>query len=142
MGRGGSRGGGGGAARSASSAGVVGGDPTAGLTFAGPGRGRVTVHASVARLDASLARDALHVGPGGSGPTAKPGAYAGVGAFVEKAMRDGTAIELPRAGVSGGEAYLSDGRHRFAYFRDKGAASLPVSVARGEAAEFRRRFGR
>ena len=97
----------------------------------------------LARLDAALARDeGFHVGPGGTGPSAKPGAYAGFQAFFAKAKQQGTPVEMPRLALDAeGRPSVIDGRHRLAAFLDMGLRSLPVSVPRAAAAAFRRAFG-
>jgi hypothetical protein len=99
------------------------------------------VLADLAKLDASLAADpGFHVGPGGSG-AGKPGAYANVEAALDKATTSGEPIDMPRVGADTSGAYVTDGRHRLAVLRDRGAVAVPVTVPAPEAADFRRRFG-
>ncbi len=51
-------------------------------------------------------------------------------------------VAMPELSVDpDGRLKFEDGRHRFAVFRDQGAAIIPVSVPRTQAADFRRRFG-
>jgi hypothetical protein len=97
----------------------------------------------VAALDAALARSpTAHVGPGGEGASAKPGAYDRFVEFLEKARAEGIAVETPRLSLDDeGRPVLGDGRHRFAVFRDMGVTLLPVTVRKAEFADVRDRFG-
>lgn len=112
------------------------------LTQPHSGSGLKTVIADLDKLHASLAKDkGFYVGAGGTG-AAKPGAYANVSSFLEKARRERIAVEQPRVGLSaGGEAYVDDGRHRLARLKELGVRRFPVSVPAEEAAAFAARFG-
>lgn len=99
----------------------------------------------VAKFDRSLAGDPTsYVGPGGVGPTSKPGAYANAKAFILRAKERGTQVDMPRVHFDArrpGEVGIGDGRHRWAVLRDEGAKTIPVTVSRGEVAAIRRKFG-
>lgn len=111
------------------------------------GRGRTVVLMDVNRFEESYRTNRLnYVGPGGAGGIHDPGAeasrYETFRRFLAQARTEGTAIEMPRVGVDDhGQAYIDNGRHRFAVFRDSGARYLPVVVRREEAATFRELFG-
>lgn len=107
------------------------------------GRRYQTVLIDVARVEADLARTpSFHVGPRGTG-AAIGGRYEEFARFLERARQEGTAIEMPRMTIADatGRVSISDGRHRFAVLRDQGVQVLPVSVPKGMAVEFRRRYG-
>lgn len=106
-------------------------------------RGYQTVIVSIPDLDPVLAQDtSFHVGPGGVGPSAKPGAYERFKEFLFKAKIEGIPIEMPRLAMTkAGEPFIDDGRHRWAVFRDMGVKYLPISVPRRNAKAFRKRFG-
>jgi hypothetical protein len=96
----------------------------------------VVVQASVAKLERDLAKDVgFHVGVSGAGGIA--GRYEEFRRFLGKNL----AIEMPRMTMGGGEASFVDGRHRFAVLRDLGLKTIPVTVAKEEAAAFRRKYG-
>lgn len=109
------------------------------------GRRLAVVVVDLEKLAAELAKDAgSHVGPGGTGPSARPGAYEAFREFLAKAQaRQGKGeIEIPRLALGmQGQATVENGRHRLAVFRDLGVKFLPVAVPRSEAARFRRMFG-
>jgi hypothetical protein len=108
-------------------------------------RGKTTtVVVDVERLNAELRKDVgFHVGPGGVGPSAKPGAYQGFREFLDRARKQGIAIEQARIVLDAeGRPSIDNGRHRFAVLRDLGVKAIPVSVPRSQAAKFRRMFGR
>jgi hypothetical protein len=96
----------------------------------------VVVYASTAKLERDLAKDVgFHVGVSGAGGIA--GRYEEFRRFLGK----GQAIAMPRMTMGGGEASFVDGRHRFAVLRDLGLKTIPVTVAKEEAAAFRRKYG-
>jgi hypothetical protein len=121
-----------------------------GLTFVHPpgaedGRRYTMVQADVRKLDASLAKDrGFHVGQGGTG-AAIAGRYEQAKTFFARARAEDIPIQAPRVSLSdatgGTEAFIGDGRHRFAALRDGGAKVIPVVVPRGQAEAFRRKFG-
>lgn len=95
---------------------------------------------SVVKLDASWRHDApYYVGKRAIGPgTGDPSRYKKFGDwFVE-----GHKIWMPHVGLTD-EGYIvfSDGRHRFAWLRDHGLLTLPVTVSPDIEVEVRRRFG-
>lgn len=102
-----------------------------------------TVVVSVSKLEAELAKDIeFHVGPGGVGPSAKPGAYERFQEFLLKAKLSGEPIEMPRVEFDvSDQVFISDGRHRWAVLRDQGAQFLPITVPRKQAKKFKTRFG-
>jgi hypothetical protein len=99
----------------------------------------VVVWISVAKLDASWKNDGIYyVGVGACGPgNAKPTKYKAFGEW----LKQGDPVWMPHIGISDGHVSFSDGRHRFAWLRDHGVRTLPVTVSPGIAAEIRRRFG-
>jgi uncharacterized protein (DUF362 family) len=58
------------------------------------------------------------------------------GWFVE-----GHKVWMPDIGLVDGHIAFSDGRHRFAWFRDHGVKAMPVTVSSEIKAEITRRFG-
>ncbi len=114
-----------------------------GVKFAAPRKGDAAVVVSIPRLDAELAKDeGYHVGLGGSGPSAKPGAYDRFHDFLVKAKAEGIAVEMPRVILDAdGEPIISDGRHRWAVWRDMGLAALPIAVPTKSDKIFAERFG-
>lgn len=102
-----------------------------------------TVVVDLATLDAALRNDPKeYVGPGGIGPSSKPGAYQRFLEFLARAREQGIAVDMPRLGFDAqGNPTVIDGRHRIAAIRDLGYPYLPVTVDPTVAAEFRRRFG-
>jgi hypothetical protein len=102
-----------------------------------------TVVVSVAKVDADLAKDPdKYVGRGGEG-AGIAGRYANFREFLARARERHEPIEQPRASlaVDTGRIAISDGRHRFAVFRDEGQALLPLTVPKDEAAKIRRMYG-
>lgn len=101
-----------------------------------------TVVLDVAKVDRDLRRESTYVGPAASG-AAIGGRYEEFQRFLARARQTGQAIEQPRAGISteDGRITLSDGRHRFAVFRDEGQRLLPLSVRVGEASKLRKLYG-
>jgi hypothetical protein len=122
---------------------IKGIEQEAGVRFTVPREGLKLIVVDTARVDAELARDPrYHVGPGGIGASAKPGAYANVRTFVETAKIRKTAVEAPRLSLAAdGGLTIPDGRHRWAYFRDSGLAHQVVAVHPEEAATIRARYG-
>ena len=104
--------------------------------------GYATVLVDVANLDAELAKDqGFYVGPGGTA-AAIVGRYEEFGRFAAKAEKEGIAIEQPRMGLDvAGQGFIGNGRHRWAWLRDRGFRSIPVSVPKEQAAAFRARYG-
>ncbi len=113
------------------------------FTHAEAAKGNATVIVDLQRLNRELAKDAgFHVGPGGSGPSAKPGSFEGFRSFLANARQTKGAIEQPRLGIAAdGSPTVIDGRHRLAVFVDSGAQFLPVSVPSKYASRFRRLYG-
>jgi hypothetical protein len=105
----------------------------------------VLVLVDVARFDASLEADpgGFHVGPGGVGPSAIKGRYSEALHFLEKSAIEGTTVNAIEANVGkDGQAYIDDGRHRFAVIRDSGSTAVPVAVPKEQAGTFADLFGR
>lgn len=105
-------------------------------------RSKAIVMVDVAKVDASLAKNpAAYVGPGGEGEIA--GRVAGAHEFFEKARAEKIPVHLSdfyfRPGTK--ELAISDGRHRFAALRERGATVIPVSVDKEDAEEVARLFG-
>jgi hypothetical protein len=57
-------------------------------------------------------------------------------------IQTNTDIWMSHLGLYEGRISFADGRHRFAWFRDHGLESLPVTTARGDGAKLRRAVGR
>lgn len=92
----------------------------------------------IAKVEASFARTGDHyVGKGGSG-AGQPSRFANIG----RHFRSGRPMWMPHLGLD--ENLLisfTDGRHRFAWVRDHGAAAIPVTTSLEEEQELLRRFG-
>jgi hypothetical protein len=101
------------------------------------GRRQSVVWINVPAFDQAMQADPLYVGPGGKGGV--QGRYEAFAAFVAKP--DHPPVEMPRVALLKGEPSVTDGRHRLAWFRDQGVTSLPVVVAKGQAAALARSFG-
>jgi hypothetical protein len=95
-----------------------------------------TVWISVIKLDASWTKNSQYIGPGGSGP-AIGDRYQKFGIWLER----GEPVWIPWVGLEDGEVCFTDGRHRFAWFRDHGVKSMPIDVDPAIAYEIRKRFG-
>ena len=137
--KGGGSAGGGSAGSPASSA-----EQQFGVTFVPPqGHGLKTVMVDVAKFDASLAKDkSFYVEPGGVGRSAIAGRYRDFGEFIGKARSQKIPIEQTVVHVDAkGRASIGDGRHRWAWFRDHGAKTLPVSVDRTIADRVKKLYG-
>ena len=95
----------------------------------------------IEKLYASLSHDpTFHVGPGGIGEI--PGRTASARAFFEKAKAEGIAIHMPQLYLKvGGRAGVTDGRHRIEASRRLGFTTIPVTVDKESAEEFRARYG-
>lgn len=95
----------------------------------------------VAKLDQSWRHDGIYyVRPGGEpGQSISVARYERFGRWI--ADHDET-IWMPHVGFNDeGHVSFTDGRHRFAWLRDHGVRSLPVTVSLETAAEVDRRFG-
>jgi hypothetical protein len=125
----------------------IGGGSFAGLRFdrspSDRSSGNVLLRVSTARLEASWRRDtSYHIGPGGSGPSAKPGAYGNARDYLTRAHADGRAVHAPSVSLDRrGNVSVGDGRHRLAVLRDSGASTVVVSVRRYQAERVRKLFG-
>ncbi|MEX3671619.1 hypothetical protein [Paraburkholderia phenoliruptrix] len=96
------------------------------------------VWASVSSIDASWRHNKnLYIGPGGKG--GQNDRYVRFGKWLESNSH--RAIEVPELGLSRGEVAFSNGRHRFAWFRDHGLVDMPVAVDPAIVESFRVRFG-
>ncbi|CAB3668320.1 hypothetical protein [Paraburkholderia rhynchosiae] len=95
------------------------------------------VWVSVNAIDASWQHDkGLYVGPGGKGGT--DNRYAFFGEWLAANLH--RPVQVPEIGLSRGEVVFSNGRHRFAWFRDRGLPVLPVAVDPAIVEPFRARF--
>ena len=100
----------------------------------------VTVLVDVRKLDDALAESPeSYVGMQGRGADFER--YRRFERFLLNARATDGAIVMPRATLDGDGPSLADGRHRFAVFRDQGAAVVPVTVPRSEASRFRELYG-
>ncbi len=92
----------------------------------------------IAKVEASFACSSDHyVGKGGSG-AGQPSRYANIG----RHFRSGHPMWMPHLGLDDDQLIsFADGRHRFAWVRDHGAAAIPVTTTLEEEQELLRRFG-
>lgn len=97
------------------------------------------VWVSVKKLDASWRRDiSYYVGRGVTGPgNGRPSRYKRLGEWLTAT----DVIWMPHVGLVDAIISFSDGRHRFAWLRDHGVRSLPVTVSPQIEAEMKRLFG-
>jgi hypothetical protein len=102
-----------------------------------------TVIVDIAKLAAALSEDkAFHVGSGGTGPSAKPGAYANAVEFLAKAQQTGQPVDMPRLALdSDNKPSVIDGRHRLAALLAAGVRHVPVTVPKAIADLFALLFG-
>lgn len=102
----------------------------------------VTITIDVGKVEKDWSKSDLYVGPGGSGTASGTGRYDDFEQFLADARESGQSIEQPRAGLDAdGMINLSDGRNRFAVFRDEGQKLLPISVPRDEAEAILAKYG-
>ena len=101
-----------------------------------------TLVIDIAKVEASFRQDkGFYVAPLGVNDP-KPGAYDRVVEFLERASKEGLTIEMPEISADAkGQVSFTDGRHRFAVFRDLGLENLPVSVFRSEFKRLLKLFG-
>jgi hypothetical protein len=103
-------------------------------------RGDKIVWIDVDELDRSWRTDSsLYVGNGGRSPDITSAAkYEKFGRWIV----DHDEIRMPHIALDEhGNVSFTDGRHRFAWLRDYGVQSLPVTVSPDIEAEVQRRFG-
>lgn len=94
------------------------------------------VWVDVAKLEASWRQTLDYVGVGGTGAAIK-GRYEKLGQWFAL----GQLVEIPSVVLDGGEISFTDGRHRFAWFRDHGVTIMPVHVEPETAGVIKSRFG-
>lgn len=101
-----------------------------------------TVLVDVRKLeDAWAAQQGRYLGRGATG-AGEPVKYARFERWLLESRASGRAVEMPRAMLGpDGAPVFRDGAHRFAVFRDQGAAVVPMTVPRAEAPRFRLLFG-
>lgn len=101
-----------------------------------------TVLVDVGKLDDAWSpQEGRYLGPGGVG-AGDPAKYARFVRWLLEARATGRAVEMPRVLLGDdGEPIFRDGAHRFAVFRDQGAAVVPMTVPRSEARRFRELYG-
>lgn len=95
----------------------------------------------VRALDASWAPSSERVGPGGTG-AAIEGRYEKFGTWLHASR---VAVHMPFVGFDGegpdAPVVFTDGRHRFAWLRDRGLRRMPVAAAPSGAGRLAGRFG-
>lgn len=96
------------------------------------------VWVEVIRVEQSFAINPSHyVGPGGAS-AGQPSKYATVGLLIES----GRTVWMPFLDIrDAGQISFTDGRHRFAWVRDHGAAALPVATNPARASKLASLFG-
>jgi len=95
------------------------------------------VWVSVRKLEESFAAGDQYVGPGGGG-CGQRSRYANIG----RHFMSGFEMRMPDISLSTDhQIRFSDGRHRFAWVRDHGAAALPVNIGVADAGQLSRLFG-
>lgn len=92
----------------------------------------------VSKLDAAWQLDDDYVGAPESGrPGNQPGKYHRVGKWLEEHLY----AYMPVVSPTSDAVSFTDGRHRFAWLRDRGVRALPIVTDAGDVAKMRRRFG-
>jgi hypothetical protein len=99
----------------------------------------VVVWISVAKVDASWKHDVgYYVGCHAEGQAnGEPTKYMRFGQWFTEGHR----VWMPNLGLNDGHISFSNGRHSFAWLRDHGVRTLPITVPEDTATEVRRRFG-
>lgn len=92
----------------------------------------------IAKVEASFSRTGNHyLGKGGSG-AGQSSRYANIG----RHFRSGLPMWMPHLGLGDDQLIcFTDGRHRFAWVRDHGAAAFPATTSLEKEQELLRRFG-
>ncbi len=95
------------------------------------------VWVSVEKIEANWRADGEdYIGRNGVG-AAKPGAYEGFSAWVQS----GQPVEMPEVTIYEGRIQFSNGRHRFAFFRDHGMTAMQVQTDPADIELFKKMFG-
>lgn len=79
-----------------------------------------------------------YVGPAGVGSN-QPGKYERVGDFLRQ-YAGKLRIFVPHITLVHGDVWFTDGRHRFAWLRDRGLQAVPIEVSEESLEEFTARF--
>jgi hypothetical protein len=113
--------------------------------------GHKVVIVDVAKFDQAWSQDyGFYLPPGGRGSNYIPlyhkdnpdyNRYDRVQEEVPKFKESGRDFEMSTVGLKGNIPTFTDGRHRFAYFRDKGIKHLPISVSKANAIKMKKLFG-
>jgi hypothetical protein len=90
----------------------------------------------VLALESAWALTDGYIGRGGEG-SLHGDRYARVGAFIRSERR----LWYLHLNLKGGVPVFTDGRHRFAWLRDRGAKAVPFTTSQDEASDLARRFG-
>ena len=108
-------------------------------TVEGPNAEYEEVLADVGKVDTAWSQDKdMYVGPGGKGQIKTR--YPDFGTWLKE--NPDAQIEMPIVGLDyRGRPSFGNGRHRFAYLRDRGVKQIPMVVNKELAAEFRERYG-
>jgi len=97
----------------------------------------VAVWVSVAKLENNWRANVVeYIGPGGSG-NAIAGRYENFSEWVGSHARVG----MPEICLVDGTVRISNGRHRFSWFRDHGMIALQIQVPPDQVDLFREQFG-
>ena len=98
----------------------------------------VPVMLDVQKVERSWQRDrGFHIGPGGTENSIGT-RYDRFGEF----LKSGVPIEGPEVSIGhAGHIVFTNGRHRFAYLRDRGLKHMPFWVDRFQAGAIRKHFG-
>lgn len=105
------------------------------------------VTVDVGKFDNAWSKDkGMYLVPGGRGDNYIPvdgeeNRYHRVGKELPLFKSRGEGFDMPTVRLKAGVPIFVDGRHRFAYLRDKGFKTLPVSVPKADAAKMQKVFG-
>ena len=98
--------------------------------------GDAVVWVDVASLDSAWRETDQWVSPGGQSG-AQDNRYHRVGEWIEA----GKILDMCEIAFDEHSVSFTNGRHRFAWLRDRGVRAMPAQVARSCAAEFEKWFG-
>ena len=93
----------------------------------------VIVWVNIAKLDRLWRHEeGYYIGREAKEDYAMPGRYRGVRTWLETQSRP---MQMPHCGPYDGIVGFTDGRHRFAWMRDHGVKTMPITTSRSDRAE-------